>query len=117
MGHKNFLKSGYQYLSPTLGGEVEWKSYGEGFSVLLDAGGNAVARFDNKTWGGGKERVLEVVVDDDDDDGDGKGGRREEVMIEVLVSMLGLLAFLLLDTTVSTMSVKTILSLFEWMLI
>ncbi|KAL8820907.1 MAG: hypothetical protein Q9223_000957 [Gallowayella weberi] len=81
IGHKYVFKSGYQYQSPTLAGEVEWKSYGEGSSVLIDNSGNAVARFNNERWDSGKEKTLEVV--------DGQG--REEVVMEALVGAVAIM--------------------------
>ena len=77
ISHKHVFKSGYQYQSPTLAAEVEWKSFGEGTSVLLDGSANAVARFNDERWNAGKETTLEVV--------DGEG--REEVVLEALVSV------------------------------
>ncbi len=82
IGHKHVFKSGYQYKSPTLAAEVEWKSFGEGTSVLIDGSGTAVARFNNERWNAGKERTLEVV--------DGEG--REDVALEALVSVCSLLS-------------------------
>ena len=82
ISNKHVFKSGYQYKSPTLAAEVEWKSFGEGTSVLIDGSGNAVARFNNERWNAGKERTLEVV--------DGEG--REDVALEALVSVCSLLS-------------------------
>ncbi|KAL8993643.1 MAG: hypothetical protein Q9169_006192 [Polycauliona sp. 2 TL-2023] len=75
VGHKHVFKSGYQYKFLTLEGEVKWKSYGEGSSILVDGSGNAVARFDNARWNSNVKRTLEVV--------DWMGG---EVVEEALVT-------------------------------
>ena len=85
ISHKHVFQSGYQYRSPKLAAEVEWKSFGEGTSVLIDGSGNAVARFNNERWNAGKERTLEVV--------DGEG--REDVALEALVSVFFIFGSLL----------------------
>ncbi|KAL8803962.1 MAG: hypothetical protein Q9182_002834 [Xanthomendoza sp. 2 TL-2023] len=81
IGHKHVFKSGYQYQSPTLTGEVEWKSFGVGSLVLIDGSGNAVARFNKEGLNSGKEQTLEFV--------DGQG--REEVVMEALVGAIAIM--------------------------
>ncbi|CAO1597626.1 hypothetical protein XANCAGTX0491_001434 [Xanthoria calcicola] len=81
ISNKHVFKSGYQYKSPTVAAEVEWKSFGEGTSVLIDGSGTAVARFNNERWNAGKERTLEVV--------DGEG--REDVVLEALVGAIAIM--------------------------
>ena len=55
---------------------MEWKSYGEGASVLVDGKGEAVARFETARWDANVERELEVV-----------SGKEEGVVLEALVSL------------------------------
>ncbi|KAI4232708.1 MAG: hypothetical protein LQ349_004844 [Xanthoria aureola] len=81
ISNKHVFKSGYQYQSPTLAAEVEWKSFGEGTSVLIDGSGTVVARFNNERWNAGKERTLEVV--------DVEG--REDVVLEALVGAIAIM--------------------------
>ena len=75
--HKGVFKSGYTYVSPALGGKVEWK--GGADAVMVNEKGEAVARMESHRMQAWRKRRVEVISMD------------EKVVMEVLVSAVAIM--------------------------